>query len=350
MTDEKKKIRVLVVDDSSMVRKIYSEGLNADPMIEVVATAPDPYVARDNIVKLRPDVLTLDVEMPRMDGVEFLRKLMPQYPLPVVMVSSLTQKGKQITIDALEAGAIDFVSKPTANIEDGLSNTMQELRTKIKIASVANVSHWKSKKVEILQNHGALAETTNKIIAIGASTGGTEALRRIINALPASMPGIVVVQHMPPDFTRLYANSLNRTALMEVVEGKDGDKVTPGKVIIAPGGQHLTIARNGGQYFVNCQKSKPVNGHCPSVNVLFDSVAKNVGANAYGAILTGMGEDGAKGMLAMKEAGAINIAQDENSCVVFGMPKKAIEAGGIDQIIPIDQIAKQLIENIKSKT
>ena len=347
------KIKVLIVDDSSMVRQIFTQGLSMDTGIEVVGAAADPYIARDMIAKYRPHVLTLDVEMPRMDGVEFLRKLMPQYPIPTIMVSSLTQKGKKITLDALEAGAIDFISKPTSNMSDGLNSMLMELRTKIKIASTANVSHWKNKKNECLRkisdDNNALSETTHKIIAIGASTGGTEAIRRVINEMPASSPGIVIVQHMPPGFTKLFAEGLNNTALMQVVEGQTGETVIPGKAIIAPGGMHMTIKRTGGIYKVECKEGEKVNGHCPSVEVLFQSVAKEVGANAVGAMLTGMGGDGAKGMLEMKKAGAYNLAQNQESSVVFGMPKVAIELGAVNEIIPLNEMASRLTTIIRKQ-
>jgi len=262
----KKKIKVLVVDDSALVRKILTEGLAKDPDLEVVGAASDPYVARDMIVKLRPDVLTLDVEMPRMDGVEFLRKLMPQFPLPVVMVSSLTQKGKQITLDALEAGAVDFVPKPTANVADGLNSLLSELKVKIKLASTANVSHWKNKGgvVRAKIASSALAETTDKVIAIGASTGGTEAIKRVVDILPSTSPGVVIVQHMPPGFTKMYADRLNQSAQMEVIEGKSGDRIIPGRIIIAPGGLHMKVKRIGGEYQVVCEAGDKVNGH-PSI-------------------------------------------------------------------------------------
>jgi two-component system chemotaxis response regulator CheB len=348
------KIRVLIIDDSSLVRSILSEGLSQDLGIEVVGTAPDAFVARDKIVRLKPDVLTLDVEMPRMDGVEFLRLLMPQYPIPVVMVSSLTQKGKRITLEALEAGAIDFVSKPTANVVDGLSSMLIELCTKIKIASTANVAHWKSKR-DIFYDKGiiagskALSESTDKIIAIGASTGGTQAIRSIIPRFPANMPGVVIVQHMPPGFTRMFAERLNDICAMEVKEAKSGDRVMPGRILIAPGNFHMRIIRSGGIYQVICKNGEPVKGHCPSVDVLMSSVAQNVGANAVGVMLTGMGSDGADGMLAMHNAGAKNIAQNEASSIVFGMPKEAFARGGVEKLIPLDKIADTVVNLLSTK-
>lgn len=347
---EEKKIKVLIVDDSALVRNILTTGLSKDPSLDVVGSAADPYAARDMILKLRPDVMTLDVEMPKMDGVEFLRKLMPQFPIPVVMVSSLTQKGKQVTFDALEAGAVDFVSKPTSNVADGLNLLISQLIIKIKMASRANVSHWKN-KVPTKPSAIAptvLAETTLKVIAIGASTGGTEAIKVVVDALPATAPGVVIVQHMPVGFTKIYADRLNLSSQMEVIEGKTGDKVIPGRVIIAPGGdQHMRIKRIGGEYQVICSPGDKIDGHRPSVSALFHSVAEQVGSNAVGVILTGMGRDGADGMFAMKEKGAFNIAQDEKSCVIFGMPKEAIAKGGTDETLPLEKIAARVMAHFK---
>ena len=299
-----KVIRVLVVDDSALVRNILSQGLSIDPGIDVVGTASDPYIARDKIVELQPDVLTLDVEMPRMDGVAFLRKLMPQYPIPTIMVSSLTQRGKQITIDALEAGAIDFVSKPTSNVASGLNAMLMELRAKIKIASTANVSHWKGRRpLQAPQGaratSNALAESTDKVIAIGASTGGTEAIRQVVEEFPATTPGVVIVQHMPPGFTKMFSDRLNQLCKMQVKEAEDGDRIRSGLILVAPGGMQMKVVRSGGFYQVRCGGTDKVSGHCPSVDVMMHSVAQHVGANAIGAMLTGMGQDGAEGMLAM---------------------------------------------------
>jgi two-component system, chemotaxis family, protein-glutamate methylesterase/glutaminase len=345
-----KKVRVLVVDDSALVRDILKKGLSADPGIEVVGTAPDAYAARDKIVELHPDVLTLDIEMPRMDGLEFLKKLMPQYPIPVVVVSSLTQKGKQNTFEALEYGAVDFVTKPSSDVARGLSQMMMELRTKIMIASTANVSHWKSKRSNLRETLGykpkALSESTDKVIAIGSSTGGTEAIIRVLTKLPVNIPGIVIVQHMPPVFTKMFADRLNELCPIEVKEAKSGDRIMPGTALLAKGDLHMKVIRSGGHYQVYCFEDEKVNGHRPSVDVLFDSVAENVGSNAYGIILTGMGNDGAKGMKRMKLAGAKNIAQDEASCIVFGMPKSAIELNAVDIILPLDNIAAGLISSL----
>jgi len=348
-----KPIRVLVIDDSALVRDILSKGLAMDPGIEVVGTASDPYIARDKIVSLKPDVLTLDVEMPRMDGVEFLRRLMPQYPLPVIMVSSLTEKGARITMDALAAGAVDFVSKPKADIARGLTSMLMELRTKVKIASTANVSHWKHKRFDkprsVLAHSKALDESTDKIIAIGASTGGTEAIREVISQFPMTTPGVVIVQHMPPGFTKMFSERMNSLCQMDVKEAENGDRVMPGRVLIAPGAQHLRVKRSGGIYEAVVQPGDLVCGHCPSVEVMMQSVAEHVGANAIGVMLTGMGHDGADGMVAMRKAGARTIAQDEATCVVFGMPMEAHKRGGAEKLVPLPNIAKTVMELLSGK-
>ncbi len=347
-------IRVLVVDDSALVRNILSQGLAMDPGIEVVGTAPDPYVARDKIVQLQPDVLTLDVEMPRMDGVAFLRKLMPQYPIPIVMVSSLTQRGKQITMEALEAGAVDFVAKPTSNVAAGLNAMLMELRSKVKIAATANVSHWKGRAQITSPKRAttvstALAESTDKIIAIGASTGGTEAIRKVIENFPATTAGTVIVQHMPAGFTKMFSDRLNQLCQMQVKEAEHGDRIRSGLILIAPGGKQMEVIRSGGFYEVRLGSAEKVSGHCPSVDVMMHSVAKHVGANAVAAMLTGMGQDGAEGMLAMKQAGARCISQDEASSVVFGMPKVAYEKGGAERLVPLDNIATSLLSLLSEK-
>ncbi len=340
------KTRVLVIDDSALVRDILSRGLNMTTGIEVVGTASDPYIARDMIVKLRPDVLTLDVEMPKMDGLEFLKKLMPQYPLPVVMVSSLTESGSRITLDALASGAVDFVCKPSSDVKSGLLSMINELHDKIKIAATVDVKGYKNKKYKPSENGSrnvtALSRTTDKIIAIGASTGGTEALRNVITGLPITAPGIVVVQHMPERFSKMFADRLNELAAMHVKEAVSGDRIKNGHVLIAKGGQHMQVIRSGGDYQVICRDGAKACGHKPSVDVLFRSVAKYVGANAIGIMLTGMGSDGADAMLKMREAGARTMAQDKNSSVVFGMPKEAYERGGAEKLVPLDNIPYQI--------
>jgi two-component system chemotaxis response regulator CheB len=347
-----KKIRVLVIDDSALVRNILADGLNRSPNIEVVGTAPDPFIARDKIVQLRPDVLTLDVEMPKMDGVEFLRRLMPQYPLPVIMVSSLTVRGKQITLDALNAGAIDFVSKPTSNMMQGLSMMMGELIAKVEMAAKANVSHWKaSNRAAIAERlrqteSTALAETTDKIVAIGASTGGVEAINRVVKSFPASMPGVVIVQHMPAGFTAMFSERLNQICAMKAKEAAHGDRVRNGTILVAPGDKHLRVVRSGGVYTVLLEGGEKVSGHRPSVDVMMHSVAQCAGRNAVGALLTGMGADGANGLVAMRQAGARTLAQDEQSSVVFGMPKVAWERGGAERLVALENIAATLISYI----
>jgi len=348
-----KNVKVLVVDDSAMVRQILTDGLSKDPNIEVVGSASDPYVARDKILELKPDVLTLDVEMPRMDGVEFLQKLMPQYPLPVLMVSALTQKGKQITMEALEAGAVDFVTKPSTDIARGLNEMLFDLREKVKAVSRANVKSYARDKSGISRtsqiSSRALAESTDKVVAIGASTGGTEAIRQVISEFPAGAPGVVIVQHMPSGFTRMFADRLNEQCAMTVKEAQPGDRVLAGRILIAPGDFHMTIRRSGGMYLADCKKGEKVCGHRPSVEMLMQSVAKNVGPNAIGVMLTGMGHDGADGMLAMRKAGARTIAQDESTSVVFGMPKVAYERGGAERYVPLHKISQTVLNMLAEK-
>lgn len=344
----KRKIRVLIIDDSALVRKILADGLNDDPEIEVIGQANDPFAARDLIKKLEPDVLTLDVEMPRMDGVEFLRRMMPVHPMPVLMVSSLTGQGGQITLDALEAGALDFVTKPKADVSRGLNAMLDDLKTKLKAVARTPVrkittSYCEVDSVQKKQNNAALHQTTDKVIAIGASTGGTEALKDVLTKLPADSPGVVVVQHMPPGFTKMFADRLDKICQMNVKEAVDQDRVMPGHILIAPGDYQMEVVRTGGVYRVRVFKGENVNGHCPSVGVLFDSVAKYAGNNAIGVMLTGMGKDGAKEMLNMKNCGAKTIAQDKASCVVFGMPMEAYKLGAVDQLLPLSKIGGAII-------
>ncbi len=349
-----RRVRVLVVDDSALVREVLTRGLAMDPDIEVVGSASDPYIARDRIVQLRPDVLTLDVEMPRMDGVEFLRRLMPQYPLPVLMVSALTQQGKQITLEALEAGAVDFVAKPSTDVARGLNDMLRELRMKVKAVSRANVSGWKRERKDhprpTVHQTRSLAESTDKVIAIGASTGGTEAIREIITALPPDTPGVVIVQHMPAGFTRMFAERLDAQSAMEVKEAETGDRVRVGRVLIAPGDFHMELVRSGGIYQVQCARGETVCGHRPSVEVLFRSVARAVGANAVGVMLTGMGHDGADGMAAMRKAGARTLAQDEATSVVWGMPREAWVRGGAEKLVPLGRIAQAVRDILEEQT
>lgn len=334
----KRKTRVLVVDDSLLFRELLVKGISSDNGIEVVGTASDPYSARDKIVELEPDVMTLDVEMPRMNGIEFLKRLMPQYPIPVIVVSNASEN----IFDALNAGAVDFVTKPDMSGARGIESIINELIIKIKIASMAKVGHWKRDLNAKNMNFKADTDTGKKIIAIGASTGGTEAIYQILKMYPRDMPGTVIVQHMPPVFTRMYAERLNNSCLVEVKEAENGDRIAPGRVLVAPGDFHMRIKRRGTDYIVECFKGDKVNGHCPSVDVLFESAAKEVGKNAIGVILTGMGYDGAKGLLSMKKKGSWTIGQDEQSCVVYGMPKVAFDIGAVERQASLEQIPQIL--------
>lgn len=336
-------VRVLIVDDSAIIRKILTQELSRHSGIEIVGTAPDPYIARDKIVALNPDVLTLDVEMPRMDGITFLRKLMKHHPMPVIVLSSLTPEGGKTAMEALEAGAVEVMCKPGGSYSVGdMCTTLVE---KIKAASRARMDRAPA---AVLRDAApvqrlSMAETTNKIFAIGASTGGVQALTCVLSALPANAPGTVVVQHMPAHFTTSFAQRLNAECAVSVKEAEDGDHVVPGRVLIAPGGLHMLLQRSGANYFVALRDGPPVCRQKPSVEVLFNSAAKFAGANAIGAILTGMGDDGATGLLNMRQAGAHTIAQDEQSCVVFGMPKEAIARGGAERIVPLGKVAENLI-------
>lgn len=329
-------IRVLIVEDSMVFRELLVQNLNRDPAIEVVAVAKDPYEARDAILAYKPDVMTLDIELPKMSGIEFLRKLMPQYPLPVVVISSLSDK----VFDALNAGAVDFVAKPAvtgrAQLEEFIQN---ELLVKIKIASTAKISKIKQLAVQ-QEQPGLSAKGSDLIVAIGASTGGTEAIFSVVHEFGTDIPGVVIVQHMPPGFTDMYAKRLDNQCRVKVKEAETGDRVLPGHVLIAPGGdRHMHLVKVNGVYQVECKPGPKVNGHCPSVDVLFDSVARVAGPKALGIILTGMGGDGAKGLLAMRKAGARTIGQDESTCVVYGMPKVAYDLGAVEYQEKLQDIA-----------
>ncbi|MEE8389662.1 MAG: chemotaxis response regulator protein-glutamate methylesterase [Anaerolineae bacterium] len=366
--NRKSKIRVLVVDDSALARKILVDGLSRDPHIEVIGTARDPYVARDILVKERPDVITLDVEMPRMDGVTFLRRYMPVIPTPTVMVSALTERGKRITIAALEAGAVDVVLKPRVGVVDEFPTMMTDLRERVKAAAQVDVSHYAQAQSRLRRRpmppvaangalvNGALGEasdalheSTDRVIAIGASAGGVAALVRVIPAFPPAAPGIVVIQHMPAGFTSSFAERLNHQSAMQVKEAKSGDRVRPGLVLIAPGGErHMEVRRSGGEYRVRLTEGEKVSGHKPSVDVLFHSVARYAGRNAAAAILTGMGDDGADGLLAIRQAGGRTFAQDERTSVVFGMPRAAWEKGAAEMQVPLDKVPARLLQALRS--
>ncbi|URN85396.1 protein-glutamate methylesterase/protein-glutamine glutaminase [Acetobacterium wieringae] len=335
----KQRIKVLIVDDSLVFRESLSREISKDPDIEVVGTATDPYMARDLIIKLKPDVLTLDVEMPKMNGIEFLKKLMPQYPLPVIVVSSVSKN----VLDALDAGAVEFVTKPNVTRPGGMASFVNELIIKIKIASTAKVGNRKSDYTPSRPVTNQGIDTMSKIIAIGASTGGTDAIHTVISGLPRDMPPIIIVQHMPPVFTKLYAERLNNTCELEVKEAEDSDALRPGRVLIAPGNFQMRLAKRGTGYIVKCTQEEKVSGHCPSVDVLFDSVAAVAGRQSVGVILTGMGRDGANGLLKMKKTGAYTIGQDEKSSVVYGMPMVAYNIGAVDKQLPLDRIADEII-------
>ena len=338
-----KKIRVLVVDDSVLFRNLLVQSLSEDPYLEVVAQAGDAYAARDAILEYRPDVMTLDVEMPKMDGIQFLRKLMPQYPLPVVVISALDAR----VFDAMEAGAVDFVCKPSTVERSKVRDFIRkELGTKIKIASTVRVGNLK--RVESNPVRGVSAVNKDMVIAIGASTGGTEAIFEVVKQFRTDIPGVVIVQHMPPGFTEMYANRLNNQCQVAVKEAVTGDKVLPGRVLIAPGDKHMRLVKVNGVYQVECKAGEKVSGHCPSVDVLFSSVAKTAGRDALGVILTGMGGDGANGLLEMRKAGAKTIGQNEATCVVYGMPKVAYDIGAVQYQMELSSITNKIYGLLKT--
>lgn len=341
------KIRVLCVDDSALMRQLMTEIINSHPDMEMVAAAPDPLVARDLIKKFNPQVLTLDVEMPRMDGLDFLEKLMRLRPMPVVMVSSLTGKNSEITMRALELGAIDFVTKPQLGIREGMLAYSELIAEKIRTAAKARLPQRGPEHAPVMLTHTPLL-SSEKLIAIGASTGGTEAIRTVLQPLPPTSPALLITQHMPPGFTRSFAERLNKLCQITVKEAEDGERVLPGHAYIAPGDRHMELARSGANYQVRIHDGQAVNRHRPSVDVLFRSVAQYAGRNAVGVILTGMGNDGAAGLLEMHRAGAYTIAQNEASCVVFGMPREAIGMGGVNEVLDLNQISQRMLAQISS--
>ena len=355
------KTKVVVVDDSALVRSILTEIINRQPDMQCIGAASDPLMAREMIRNLNPDVITLDVEMPKMDGLDFLSRLMRLRPMPVVMVSTLTERGAEVTLKALELGAIDFVAKPKIGVADGIRALAQDITDKIRIASKAHIrrlapgpSHPPAPGAAPTAKPAAAPVaslgrlSTEKIIFIGASTGGTEATKDVLVNLPADCPAVVITQHMPPGFTKSYAARLDGLCKIRVKEAQDGERILPGHGYIAPGGFHLSVERSGANYIARVQDGEPVNRHKPSVEVLFHSAAKVVGPNALGIMLTGMGADGARAMKVMKDAGSYNFVQDEATCVVFGMPREAIAAGAADEVLPLNQIAPRLIERLRS--
>ena len=335
------RIKVLIVDDSAVVRKVFRKELSLAKDIEVVGSAPDPFVARDKIVKLKPHVVTLDIEMPRMDGLTFLKKLMRYFPLPVIIVSSLTKKGGALAMEAMSLGALEVISKPSSAYSVGEMSVqlMDKIRAVARI-KVEPAGEWKPQKtIRAKVSSRALTKTTNKVIAIGASTGGTEALKVVLTGMPPNAPGILVVQHMPANFTTSFAERLHELSAIRVKEAKDGDSLVNGIALIAPGNYHMLLKRSGARYYVQVKNGPMVHHQRPSVDVLFHSVANYAGSNAVGAILTGMGSDGALGLLKMKEVGARTVAQDEKSCIVFGMPKEAIKLGAAERVVPLEKIS-----------
>ncbi|WP_322031776.1 chemotaxis response regulator protein-glutamate methylesterase [Paraburkholderia sp. J76] len=358
------KIKVLCVDDSALIRSLMTEIINGQPDMTVVATAPDPLVARELIKQHNPDVLTLDVEMPRMDGLDFLEKLMRLRPMPVVMVSSLTERGNEITLRALELGAVDFVTKPKVGIRDGMLEYSEKLADKVRAAARARVrAHHASPApaaggaahAQAAAQAASLAPminnrlvSTEKLVIVGASTGGTEAIREVLQPLPPDAPAVLIAQHMPPGFTKSFAQRLNGLCRITVKEAEHGERVLPGHAYIAPGHAHLLLARSGANYIAHLSDDPPVNRHRPSVDVLFRSAALHAGKNAIGVILTGMGRDGAAGLLEMRQAGAYTLAQDEASCIVFGMPREAIAMGGADEIAPLADMSRRVMTRLAS--
>ncbi len=357
----KNKIKVLVVDDSALIRQLLTEILNTDREIEVVGTAQDPYRARDKIKELNPDVLTLDVEMPRMDGLTFLRNLMRLHPMPVVMISSLTERGADITLQALELGAVDFVSKPKIDVAHSLAEYSEDIIAKVKAAARARIRTGLETPVALKEVAPKLSadavlgagprsrpfKTTDKIIAIGASTGGTEAIKEVLMRLPADTPGIVISQHIPEAFSAPFAARMNNASAMTVCEAADGQQILPGHVYIAPGSHHLLVERSGARYICRLNDGPPVNRHRPAVDVMFRSVAQNAAGNAVGVLLTGMGDDGARGLKEMHEAGAATIAQDEKTSIVWGMPGEAVRLGCVDAVLPLDKIASRILSLVR---
>jgi len=354
-----KKIKVLIVDDSALVRKVMAEILSSDKDIEVIGQARDPIYALEKIKQQQPDVITLDIEMPRMDGVTFLKKIMAENPIPVVICSSLAEQGAKTTLEAMKSGAVEIITKPKLGLKGFLEESVLEVTTAVKAAARARVRKRKAVSLDLQPKNTAdvilskttraMTETTEKVIAIGASTGGTQALRDVLARMPAVSPGILIVQHMPEKFTTAFAGHLNEISALDVSEAKKGDRVMPGKVLIAPGGKHMLLKRSGAMYHVDVIEGPPVSRHRPSVDVLFRSVARFAGSNAVGCLMTGMGDDGAQGLLEMKQAGAITYAQDEQSSVVFGMPQEAWKRGAARELISLDKIPEVLINACNEK-
>ncbi|MCG8490431.1 MAG: chemotaxis response regulator protein-glutamate methylesterase [Sneathiellales bacterium] len=345
---EKKPITVLIVDDSALIRQMLTKMLDSDPGITVLGAAPDPYTAREMIKQLNPDVLTLDIEMPKMDGIAFLEKIISLRPMPVVMISSLTQEGAEIALRALEIGAVDYVGKPTSDLQHGLEQKSVEIINKVKTAARARVVAKKPANQPASQISFSAYKTTEQVIAIGSSTGGVEAIREVITVLPPNSPAVLITQHMPATFTSSFARRLDTVSKVTVCEATPNQRILPGHVYIAPGDRHLEIGKSGANFICKLHDGEPVSGHRPSVDVLFQSAAKVAGANAVGVILTGMGRDGAEGLLNMRQAGAHTIGQDEASCVVYGMPRVAFECGAVEKQVTLTKIAGEIFNSLSA--
>ncbi|WP_415064173.1 protein-glutamate methylesterase/protein-glutamine glutaminase [Bdellovibrio sp.] len=347
------KIRVLIVDDSAVIRKLLEKIFSSSPDMEVVGTASDPYIARDKLVALKPDVMTLDVEMPRMDGISFLEKVMQHFPTRTIIFSSLAKTGSETYLRALEAGAIEIMEKPSIDVSQGLESLSQTILEKVRVVAKARINPIK----KVVSPSGpvakstptSLARTTHQLIAVASSTGGTEALKVFLSGMPADIPGTLVVQHMPPGFTKSFADNLNNMFPFEVKEAVDGDQVVPGRVLIAPGNYHMEITRSGAFYYVKLHQGPALHSVRPAADYLMKSVAKFVGKNALGVVLTGMGKDGAEGLLEMKNAGAYTVAQNEETCVVYGMPAAAVALGAADKVLPLDKIAGDLLHQVQAR-
>lgn len=347
------KIRVLIVDDSAVIRKLLEKIFSSSPDMEVVGTASDPYIARDKLVALKPDVMTLDVEMPRMDGISFLEKVMQHFPTRTIIFSSLAKTGSETYLRALEAGAIEIMEKPSIDVSQGLESLSQTILEKVRVVAKARINPIK----KVVSPTGpvakatptSLARTTHQLIAVASSTGGTEALKVFLSGMPADIPGTLVVQHMPPGFTKSFADNLNNMFPFEVKEAADGDQVVPGRVLIAPGNYHMEITRSGAFYYVKLHQGPALHSVRPAADYLMKSVAKFVGKNALGVVLTGMGKDGAEGLLEMKNAGAYTVAQNEETCVVYGMPAAAVALGAADKVLPLDKIAGDLLNQVQAR-
>lgn len=351
-------IKVIVIDDSALIRKLLTEILNQDPQIEVVATAADPYDAREKIKRFNPDVLTLDVEMPKMDGITFLRNLMRLRPMPVVMISTLTEQGAEVSLEALALGAVEVIAKPRIDVDHSMRDYAEHIISTVKMAAATRVQVLDQAKIAALAKKKSLQpnsansqflNTTDKVIAIGASTGGTEAIKAVLMDLPVTVPGVVVTQHIPAAFSAAFAARVNSLCAITVCQAEDGQPILPGHAYIAPGDKHLQVTRSGARYYCKLNDGELVNRHKPSVDVLFKSVAEHVGPNAIGVMLTGMGKDGAEGMLAMKKAGAFNLVQDEKTSVVWGMPGAAFNLGAAEHQYPLDRIAAAIVNQLQGK-